>query len=262
MIICKCQFRFIALIQFHPCMRKRRTPFNGYDGGKSGNGTYHNIINHIPPHRIFMTLTAGNCGILKHIREAEWHVVNDIDPDVMRAWDATGLALQGNYDFYNLPVLEFLNTNLHDLKYWRQREHIFIYLDPPYLFDTRKNQMDMYRYEMTEQDHIDLLAAIHLRRDIKIMISHYPCALYNAALADWNYFDFQSITRKGLATERIYYNYDLDGRLHDYRYIGMNFRQREKYKRIKTNLVAKLERMEPVERNSVLYEIMSKFNQK
>ena len=59
------------------------------------------------------------------------------------------------------------------------------------------------------------------------MISHYPCDLYDSILKNWNRFDFKSTTRRGLATDSIYYNYDLDGHLHDYSYIGANFRERE-----------------------------------
>jgi DNA adenine methylase len=240
----------------------QKVPYQNYFGGKSGAGTYQKIINHIPPHRVFLTLFAGNCGIFKYIRPAEWSVINDIDPDVMEAWAATGLILQGDIKLSNKDARAFLREDINDLEYYRQKQHLFIYLDPPYLMETRRSQLEIYKHEMTVEQHIDLLSIISARPDLKIMISHYPCDLYDTMLAGWNTFDFESKTRKGMATERIYYNYELDGRLHDYSYIGQNFRVREKYKRIKTNFFLKLDRMEPLLRNALLQEYELKHRKK
>lgn len=240
----------------------QKVPFQNYFGGKSGAGTYQKIINHIPPHRVFLTLFAGNCGIFKYIRPAEWSIINDIDADVMEAWAATGLVLQGDIKLSNKDARTFLREDINDLEYYRQKQHLFIYLDPPYLVRTKRSQLEIYKYTMTEAEHVELLTIVAARPDLKIMISHYPCDLYDTMLAGWNTFDFESKTRQGMATERIYYNYELDGRLHDYSYIGQNFRVREKYKRIKTNFFLKLDRMEPLLRNALLQEYDLKHRKK
>ena len=122
-----------------------KKPFQTYDGGKSGNGTYHNIINHIPPHRVRYLLTAGNCGIHHNIKPAEFHIINDIDPEVIKAWEATGIGLRGDYRFYNIDARNFLRYDIHEKEFARQYKHSFMYLDFPYLFSSRKNQLDMYR---------------------------------------------------------------------------------------------------------------------
>lgn len=66
------------------------------------------------------------------------------------------------------------------------------YVDPPYLADTRslKNPYDlaygggMYRHEMTDADHLRLLE--HLRGlEGMVVLSGYPHAMYDTALADW-----------------------------------------------------------------------------
>ena len=54
-------------------------------------------------------------------------------------------------------------------------------------------------------------------------------------------------------------NYPEPLELHDYRYLGDNFRQRERLKRIRTRWLARLGRMDALERYSLL-EAIAEFN--
>ncbi len=67
-------------------------------------------------------------------------------------------------------------------------DNVLIYADPPYLLDTRGGKQ--YRHEMTEQDHIDLLAAL-LQHKGPVILSGYPSELYDRELKGWS-----RITRK------------------------------------------------------------------
>ena len=90
------------------------------------------------------------------------------------------------------------------------------------------------------------------------MFSHYPTPLYDEMLAGWHTHDFYSTTRQGQALERIYYNYELTGQLHDYSFIGEDFRQRERKTRIVNNMVKKIDRLEPDLRNRILDKLLSR----
>jgi len=92
------------------------------------------------------------------------------------------------------------------------------------------------------------------------MFSHYPNELYDEELAGWQTFDFWSTTRKGQALERIYFNYELTDQLHDYSYIGNDFREREALSRIKKNFIRKLKRLDPQLRNSILQDLTCTIN--
>lgn len=87
-----------------------------------------------------------------------------------------------------------------------------------------------------------------------------PNDMYDEYLRGWNTLDFYSQTRSGLALERVYYNYELTDQRHDYRYIGNDFREREKLNRIKRNYLAKLKRLDPLLRNAILNDIASHKN--
>lgn len=80
----------------------------------------------------------------------------------------------------NRPALDLIRRFNYD--------NVLIYADPPYLMETRC--CAQYRHEMTEQDHIDLLAAL-LEHKGPVIISGYPSELYDRELKGWS-----KITRK------------------------------------------------------------------
>lgn len=86
-------------------------------------------------------------------------------------------------------------------------ENVLIYADPPYLLDTRGGKQ--YRYEMTEQDHVNMLAAL-LDHKGPAILSGYPSELYDRELKGWS-----RITRKSYnqnsdeRTEVLWLNFDI-----------------------------------------------------
>lgn len=224
--------------------------YDNYFGGKSGSGTYQTIINNIPPHDIFYSLFLGNCGIARHIRPAAFNHLNDLDNDVFTAWYK--LALPENYLLTNLPAMEVLKDIKNQLPKRR-----FIFLDPPYPKASRKAQIDVYRHEMSDKQHSDLLSQINAMRDQQIMIMSYPNELYDQALKGWHTKDFFSTTRNGVVLERMYMNYEPSDQLHDYQYIGEDFREREALARQKKNFIKKLKRLPAQLRNALLQELSS-----
>lgn len=67
-------------------------------------------------------------------------------------------------------------------------DNVLIYADPPYLLNTRGGKQ--YRFEMSEQDHIELLAALCNHKGY-VILSGYPNEMYDRELKGW-----QKITRK------------------------------------------------------------------
>jgi hypothetical protein len=135
------------------------------------------------------------------------------------------------------------------------RRSTFVYCDPPYLMSTRSSPGRIYKHEMSEAQHVELLGTL-LWVPSLVMISHYPCDLYERMLAGWRHFTFDAITRGGArVTEKVWCNYDPPNVLHDSRYLGGNKRQREKMRRRRRNLAAKLLRLPPLERQALLDEV-------
>ena len=57
------------------------------------------------------------------------------------------------------------------------------YVDPPYVFITRKSNND-YKHEMTDEEHEELAEALH-RLKGHVIVSGYPSKLYNRLFKNW-----------------------------------------------------------------------------
>ena len=125
---------------------------------------------------------------------------------------------------------------------------------PPYLPETR-SRTDYYTHELTRADHQKLLEILNAL-PCKVMLSGYDSLLYTDALKEWQRISYQTMTRGGrLATEWLWFNYPKPQALHDYRYLGEDFRERERIKRKKQRWVKRLKSMPTRERHALLSAI-------
>lgn len=230
-------------------LEKMEKPFDTYNGGKEGDGTYQKIINLIPLHDMYIEAFIGNGAIYRHKKESQYSIGIDLDASVIEKWKELDLPGINLINTDAISWLEHFKVLADILK--SQGTRVFIYIDPPYLMESRKNQKDLYKFELKNRDHNRILAVAR-SINANIMISHYPHDLYDRELSDWNTFTFTCQTRNGTATEKLYYNYPKPTELHDYSYLGDNFRERERIKGIVTRNTSKFMRMPAAERNALI----------
>jgi hypothetical protein len=125
-----------------------------------------------------------------------------------------------------------------------------VYCDPPYLLSTRPSGA-RYACEMTDAQHAELLDIIK-RLTCMVMISGYSSVLYARELKNWNAYSFAAATRGKPAAEWVWCNFPRPVELHDYRFLGSTYREREKIKRQQRTWTARLARMSPVERQALM----------
>ena len=90
-------------------------------------------------------------------------------------------------------------------------ENVFMYLDPPYLLETRSQKQ--YKHEMTNLDHEEMLKIL-LQSKAKIMISGYESDMYNEYLSGWKKRTYASCAEGGLSRkEVIWMNYITDSQM-------------------------------------------------
>ena len=88
------------------------------------------------------------------------------------------------------------------------------------------------------------------------MLSGYPSAMYARALKGWRVDTFEAMTRGGVKrTKKLWMNYPWPFVLHDYRYVGRDYRQRENLARQKQRWLARLRRMPALKREALLQAI-------
>jgi hypothetical protein len=108
---------------------------------------------------------------------------------------------------------------------------------------------------MADRQHVELLAVLR-RLPCLVMLSGYWTELYGVSLKGWNADSFQAMSRAGRPrTEWIWYNFPAPVALHDYRYLGRDFRQRDRIRRKKQRWTDRLRRLPILERQALLAAI-------
>jgi len=225
-----------------------------YVGGKSQAGVYQRIINLIPPHRVYIEPFLGSGAIMRLKKPAEVSIGIELAKAVNCEACETipgAVVLRGDGMAF-LEKYPFLGDE-------------FVYCDPPYLMETRRCQRGYYAFEMSREDHVRLLDLIKTIPG-KVMISGYPSRLYDEALLPWPFSwrkqTFEVETRAHTkATEVLWFNYDPPARLHDTRFVGEDFRERWRIEKRRRRWRARLEKMNPLERDALfvaLTEVMAR----
>lgn len=232
-----------------------------YTGGKAASGTYQTIINQIRPHDILIIPFLGHCAVARLIHHPPDHRVIgiDLDEQIINQWSS---MQWGWITLLCQDGLKYLDGLPHHLPLNRKA---VIYADPPYPLASRKGQRCLYRHELTDEDHHRLLALLKridsigkaAGQPVDILISTYPNQLYLEQLSDWRLIEFRSTTRGGSATEWLFLNYSNDeGILHDYSYVGTNYRERERIKKKRHRWVDNLMSLPATERNAIIHDIL------
>lgn len=215
-----------------------------YTGGKAGPGVYQSIINQMPPHRVYIEAFLGAGAVLRRKRPAVATIGIERDGDVLsQLW-------KGN----EVPGLQLINGNaLTWLRKYPWQGDEMVYLDPPYLMETRSCQRGYYRFEFSDADHRALLA-LAKTLPVPVAISGYWSELYARELSGWRTITFTTRTRGGgNVTEWLWMNYPEPVALHDYQYLGGNFRERERIVRQMRRWRARLARMDELQRRALLW---------
>lgn len=218
-----------------------------YPGGKNQSGTYQRIINQIPPHDIYVELFLGSGAILRYKRPAEMTIGVEIDPEIFRQWEE---RVEYSGIVTHCDALAWLEA-------WRAAwpdKRVFVYADPPYLDVTRTNQ-NIYRHEFASRDqHIALLGLLcDLPPNWMVALSGYRSELYDTILARWRRLDYSVLVRSGrMVTESLWMNYPEPFELHDYSYLGDDYRERERIKKKQRRWDHRLATMPALERYAIM----------
>lgn len=217
-----------------------------YPGGKGLQ--YQKFINLMPPHEVYIETHLGGGAIMRHKHPARRNIGIEIDPNVIKIW-STNTKI--DLELIHGDAVGYLRSHKFTGKE-------LVYCDPPYLRETRRKYYPLYKYEYTTEQHKKLLEVIK-KLPCMVIISGYESSLYQKYLKGWNTHVFQATTNHGMATEWIWMNYSTPVQLHDYRYLGDTFRERERIKMKSQRWVARLKAMPVLERQALLSAINERY---
>lgn len=222
-----------------------------YFGGKESPGVYQTIINHIRPHDLFVEPFGGNFAVSRKMNNNAVKYIGEIDFQVYIKYPFSDDSLQ----FFNLDYRELIDLFVEDSGFDRK----VIYFDPPYPLSSIKSKRAVYTCTLSDQEHIDFLNyANSIRGMYDILISTFPNDMYQDLLVDWHLVEFEGWSRHGKTVEWLFLNYNPTEitALHDTRFYGKDFIDRQRISRSIRNTVRKvLHHPDPVIRNEIIKRI-------
>lgn len=201
----------------------------------------------MPPHEVYIEPFLGTGVILRAKRPAKVTIGIERDIPTFTAFKlrfpeiAKTARIQYGDGITFLATYDFTGREL-------------VYCDPPYLLSTRGGRR-YYDHELSEDDHFDLLTAVR-RLPCPVILSGYWPPLYAEQLKGWRTRTFHTVDRAGnVKSEWLWMNFPEPFALHDPRFLGANFRERERINRKKKRWVNRLMKMAALERFAIFEAI-------
>ncbi|CAI2431437.1 DNA adenine methylase [Serratia liquefaciens] len=216
-----------------------------YPGGKGK--CYQRLINLMPVHETYIETHLGGGAVMRNKMPANRNIGIDLDQQVIDLWHSDdGVSCELVWD----DAVSYLNS-------FPYQGNELVYADPPYVQSTRKRSR-IYRHEYTDDDHRQLLNIL-VKLPCMVMVSGYGNSIYDEILSNWRCERFNAKTHAGVREECVWMNFDIPDRLHDARYMGSNYRERQTLARRRTRLYDRIERMEPTERNELIHWLNARY---
>ncbi len=224
-------------------------PLEKYPGRKAASGSWQKILAEVPKCKVFIDAMCGS-GFIGSMVKGCKVLMNDIDKTTLE-----GIRHNGgpNIELSNQSYIEVIK------RMNKGNQDTVFYFDPPYLMETRSYQAKLYRHDWSTEDHKVFLKVVK-SITTPVMISHYPCDLYNKTLHKWRKITYPSMTRGGVKQEGLYLNYPQPVLLQFPELIGSDFTDRQRIQRKVTRLINKLKNEAENERAAILTTIINHFN--
>jgi DNA adenine methylase len=232
-------------------MSYRDAQLNGYPGSKGGSGVAQRIIRQMPPHQTYVELFAGHATVFCVKRTAIHNLLVEIDPSTCR-------TLQGYLAIRSICGVNVLCEDALRVLATHpaiQDPLTLVYADPPYLRSVRTRLFYDWEFDSAEQ-HIRLLQAM-LQANCMCMVSGYWSPLYAEMLESWRHVSYQIMTRGGVRQEYLWCNFPTPTLLHDSRFAGENYRERERIGRKRDRWARRFVAMPAAERQVIAQALMS-----
>lgn len=235
---------------FHKADKLATRSMTGYPGSKGASGVAAKIIRGMPPHKIYIEPFAGKAAVFRVKLPAASSILMDVDAKCCHRLRS---YLAGRDDAARVEVINGDAMDLLPALPAVRAFNTLVYCDPPYVGETRSKRWRKYLYDfdLTESEAHEALLKMLMQLPCLVMISGYPSILYDSVLRNWNSFEFTAMTRGGPRIERVWHNFPEPAILHDSRFVGGDYRERELVKKQRARWSAKFLGMDPRRRQAI-----------
>jgi site-specific DNA-adenine methylase len=203
----------------------------------------------MPPHHTYIETHLGGGNVLERKKPAARTIGVDVDRSLIARWSERRRRLPFDVELHCMDAVEYL-------KAFTFTGGELVYSDPPYMQHTRVSKK-LYEHEYSDGQHRELLAIL-VTLPCFVIVDGYPSPLYEETLQHhygWRWIDFPNTTRGGKFIERAWFNFPPPAELHDCRYAGEDYRERERIKRKRDRWTRRFIAMGSAERQ-VVYEAL------
>lgn len=209
------------LISVTPTDAKEQTRFVGSKGGA---GIAQWLISLMPPHTHYVEAFLGRGVVARKKLPASVNIGIEIDGNTLQKFwlgqCPDWLELISGDALEYLPRLDLPQSAL-------------IYADPPYLGAVRTDtNRRYYAHDQLSPEWHERFLDVMLAQRCMVMVSGYESELYHRKLAHWRTGYKWTVNRGGAAVkEFVWMNFETPGLLHDSRFVGDNYTDRQRVKR-------------------------------
>lgn len=226
-----------------------------YIGGKGSSGVVQLIINQMPPHKTYIEAFLGSGRVLATKRPAARNIGLENSASAIAAFGGRVPQSTIAYTIIKGDAISWLRA-------FKFSGDELIYADPPYVLGSLGELgRQYYENDFVDRDHINLLRILD-RVPCPVILSGYPSELYNRLLVSpkWRCVTYHVQTRRHRwATECLWMNFPQPVELHDYRFLGPDYRERERIKKKVRRWVTKFKTMPTQERYAMFAAIRDAF---
>lgn len=200
-------------------------------GSKGGAGIAQWLISLMPPHRVYVEAFLGRGVIMRTKLKGVVNIGIEIDAQTLANYPHAPndqIELHHADALLMLPTLRLTNCDL-------------VYCDPPYPASVRADGPRKYyasgrAAKPADETHSEEWHAKFLKMvkalPCMVIVSGYECEQYNAALDKWRTSYKWTVNRAGSRVkEFVWMNFDAPALLHDPRFVGGNYTDRQRVKR-------------------------------
>jgi hypothetical protein len=217
-----------------------------YPGGKNHGSSYPRIINQIPPHHTYIEPFAGSAAIHRMMRPSQRSILIDLCPGAL---GKLAECARAGTELLHADALAWLERDPLCLP--APKVPTVLYCDPPYVASACASRL-RYEHVLSDDQHARLLRRLKQLR-CYVLISGFWSDLYADLLAGWRVVSWPQMTRGATwSQEFLWCNFPEPTELHDYRFLGTNFRERQDVKRQQQRWRRKLAAMSTLKRMALM----------
>lgn len=184
------------------------------------NGVWQRTINEIPPQDTLMIPCLGHSRVLQNIRQTGLTYGVDTDCAIINQWQNT--KLDRTIKFVQADAVDFLSEFP-----WDKSKRYVVLIDPPHHYEW---QGEKGYATFDHREFAQLITALKsVYPNISFILYHYNQDWYDNQLPGW-----RKVTFRLKHWEHTLYCSDSieDGKLHDYSFVGDNWRERDELKKM------------------------------